>query len=67
MRVQQQKLIDELEAIGGHLECTVCKRQEELGNNIALKLATGWPKCCGYTMTWITARQENGWLGEVIE
>ncbi len=42
--------------LGGLLRCTVCGREEPLGS-VGNKLANGWPKCHGYTMTWITARQ----------
>jgi hypothetical protein len=43
---------------GGHLECTVCKKAQPLGDT-ATYYASGWPKCHGYTMTWITARMEQ--------
>lgn len=46
-----------LESFGGHLECTVCGHKKPLGRT-SVYLAQGWPKHCGYTMTWITARQE---------
>lgn len=52
------KIGADLNGLGGHLECTVCGHRRPLGN-IGRKLANGWPKCCGYTMRWITARQEN--------
>jgi hypothetical protein len=43
---------------GGHLECNICHRKKKLGE-IWPYLRGGWPKCHGYTMTWITARQEK--------
>lgn len=43
-------------AFGGHLECKKCGKIKSLGS-IAEKLIRGWPKCCGETMTWYTARQ----------
>ena len=49
-------IADSLVGLGGHLECTVCGHTQGLGA-IGGHLATGWPKHCGYTMTWKTARQ----------
>lgn len=46
----------ELQSFGGHLECMTCGHKQALGN-VAGKLEHGWPKHCGYTMRWITARQ----------
>lgn len=46
----------ELQGLGGDLVCTVCKRQEPLGD-VGHNLSNGWPECCGYTMRWVTARQ----------
>ena len=49
-----------LESFGGHLECMTCHRIELLGNVTERTFGVlGWPKCCGYTMRWITARQER--------
>lgn len=45
-----------LSGFGGHLRCETCGHKRQLGN-IGRKLATGWPKCCGYTMRWWTQRQ----------
>lgn len=45
-----------LSGFGGLLRCTVCGHEQQLGD-IGAKLAGGWPKCCGYTMRWWTARQ----------
>jgi len=46
----------ELQGFGGHLECQTCGRVASLGN-VGGKLRDGWPKCCGYTMRWVTQRQ----------
>jgi hypothetical protein len=40
----------------GILRCTVCGTEHPLGA-IGNKLRDGWPKCHGYTMRWVTARQ----------
>lgn len=53
------KLNKQLESMGGYLECQTCGAKQGLGN-VGEKLLRGWPKCCGYTMRWITARE----LGE---
>jgi hypothetical protein len=45
-----------LTGFGGYLKCTDCGATRPLGD-IATKLANGWPKQCGYTMRWITAKQ----------
>lgn len=50
-------IANDLEDLGGHLECTVCHLEQPIGN-IGVNLSTGWPKHCGYTMTWVTASQE---------
>lgn len=50
------KIGSKLASFGGHLECGVCGRIEPLGNTTN-KLANGWPKCCGYTMRWLTQRE----------
>lgn len=46
----------QLQGFAGVLRCTVCGREEPLGY-VASRLANGWPKCHGYTMRWVTARQ----------
>lgn len=48
-------IADGLSGFGGLLRCTTCKREQPLGD-IAGSLRSGWPKCCGYTMTWMTQR-----------
>ena len=45
----------ELQKFGGVLRCTTCGREEPVVG-IAEFLQTGWPKCHGYTMTWMTQR-----------
>lgn len=50
-----------LVGIGGHLECMECGHLQPLNEAaMAERLTNGWPKHCGYTMRWITARQEQG-------
>ena len=50
-------LAADLEPFGGILRCTDgCGREQSLGN-IASHLGGGWPKCCGYTMRWVTQRE----------
>ncbi len=41
---------------GHRLRCRVCGSERRLGN-VANKLINGWPKCCTYTMEWITQGQ----------
>jgi hypothetical protein len=50
------KIADELKQFGGKLKCSICGKEKPLGNT-ATYLASGWPMCCGYTMTWITKNQ----------
>ena len=33
----------------GMVWCIVCERSQKVNSGLALQ--TGWPKCCGYTMT----------------
>lgn len=57
----QDKIIADasLESFGGHLQCTGCDEVKELSPvDISTYMKTGWPKHCGYTMTWITKNQE---------
>lgn len=58
MITKHQKIGADLQEFGGRLECKTCGHQQDLGD-VPQKLAGGWPKHCGYTMTWITARQER--------
>lgn len=51
-----QKLDDELKGFDGILRCEKCGLTRGLGN-IGNKLQNGWPKCCGYTMRWVTDRE----------
>jgi hypothetical protein len=52
----REKIGTELTDFGGHLECMECHHVAPL-SNVQMALAVGWPKCCGYTMRWWTARQ----------
>jgi hypothetical protein len=49
----------DLAGFGGILRCTgECGRTEELdAAKIERYLRHGWPKCCGYTMRWVTQRE----------
>jgi hypothetical protein len=51
-----EKIGADLRGFGGLLRCTVCGREEPLGD-VGTNLATGWPKCHDYTMRWVTAKQ----------
>lgn len=51
-----EKIASDLKGFGGLLRCTVCGREEPLGN-VAGNFRDGWPKCHGYTMRWLTARE----------
>lgn len=52
-------IVDELTEFEGHLECNSCHHTEDLTpEDIGKYMKTGWPKHCGYTMTWITKNQE---------
>lgn len=49
----------DLAKMGGVLRCTGgcgC-RQNLTEERIARYLRYGWPKCCGYTMRWVTQRE----------
>ncbi len=48
----------DLRTFGGHLECMTCHRHEPLGDPAARVAGGSWPKCCGATMRWITAKEE---------
>jgi hypothetical protein len=58
MATLHQKKGTELQEHGGHLECNACGLVQSLGD-VSTYLKSGWPKHCGYTMTWITKRQES--------
>jgi hypothetical protein len=45
----------DLSQLGGILRCTTCGQERPVGD-IAGKLDHGWPRCCGYTMSWVTQR-----------
>lgn len=42
----------------GKVWCTVCKRMEKVDSADCLR--TGWPKCCGYTMTLDSPEERAG-------
>lgn len=45
-----------LPGFGGVLRCTVCQREEPLGDPDVRVYGGGWPRCCGLTMRWWTQR-----------
>lgn len=49
----------DLSGLGGILRCGQCQSVRPVGD-IARYLRDGWPKCCGFTMTWVTAREQRG-------
>lgn len=54
-----------LDGLGGILRCSVCGRWEWM-TGAGQYVASGWPMCHGYTMTWVTRRllDEDGWSPE---
>ena len=47
-----------LDGFGGYLRCRTCHHSQDLGDpGRRGVMGEGWPKCCGYTMEWITQRQ----------
>jgi hypothetical protein len=48
--------VAQLAGLGGYLRCEVCGERRDLGD-IGAHLTHGWPKHCGLTMRWWTARQ----------
>lgn len=40
---------------GGVLRCGTCRAEQPLGD-VRSHLTTGWPRCCGHTMTWMTLK-----------
>lgn len=62
MMTIHDQIADEIQPLGGFLRCESCGYSQELGS-VSHCLATGWPRCCGYTMRWWTQRQINA--GEV--
>lgn len=43
-----------MSATGLLCRCSICGREERAG---ASPLSTGWPKCCGYTMTLVETQR----------
>lgn len=50
------KIGKEIERFGGKLVCQTCGIEKPLGD-VSGNLKHGWPKCCGYTMRWITQNE----------
>lgn len=50
----KEAVVDLTAEAGGYLRCENCLREEPVE---ARYWFDGWPKCCGYTMRWWTARQ----------
>jgi hypothetical protein len=44
-----------LSLFGGILRCGTCGREQPVGN-VGPHLRSGWPKCCGLTMSWVTLK-----------
>lgn len=51
-----ETIAGELMGFGGLLRCSVCGEKEHFGR-IATNLRSGWPKHCGFTMSWVTEKQ----------
>ncbi len=50
---------DMAKGLGGRLMCEECGRVQPCSRRGAAGyLARGWPMCCGYTMTLVTASKE---------
>lgn len=46
-----------LKEFGGYFVCQNCGSKKEISKvSIPTSLEQGWPKCHGYTMTWITQK-----------
>lgn len=54
----------DLNGFGGLLRCLLCGIERPLGDTGG-HLREGWPKCCGYTMRWVTRRQLAEEVGRV--
>lgn len=53
-----ENVVDMLD--GSILKCEGCGRTISLNFEKASRyLSNGWPKCCGYTMTLITKKEQN--------
>lgn len=45
---------------GGYLKCNNCGKIRPLSQETFVNyMVNGWPKCCGYTMTWKTEKILN--------
>lgn len=50
-RAVQKSIAADVWPDGAVLECSACQKQQPITTEMAgAYLATGWPKCCGYTM-----------------
>jgi hypothetical protein len=59
------KVTHALKDFDGFLKCESCGRRKGLKQEkIGSYMASGWPKCCGLTMTWITKDQLKEPIGE---
>lgn len=52
-----ESVSESLAGFGGYLRCRTCGYSRDLGDPGRRVMGQGWPKCCGYTMEWITQRQ----------
>lgn len=54
----RQAMADQLADMGGYLVCEECGKRRGLHEQrIGEYMGSGWPKCCGLTMRWITRRE----------
>ena len=53
------KIAGHLTDFGGILRCENCGKACPIGGKeqIAYRLANGWPKCCEHTMRWVTDKE----------
>jgi hypothetical protein len=52
-----ESMATDLAKLGGILRCNSCKEEMPLEEvRLGGFLSHGWPKCCGYTMTWVTQK-----------
>lgn len=53
-----EKIGADVAGFGGFLRCETCRTEKLLGDgDTGRYIASGWPVCCGHTMTWWTQRQ----------
>ena len=52
-----ENIANSLKDFGGYLVCQKCGAKKQISKvSIPTSLEQGWPKCHGYTMTWITQK-----------